>query len=132
MSSQTVNPKSARFGFRYEAQERIYSDRLVFFVFIFCVLSTLTQSALILINWGKLPPAIPIFYSRPWGELMLGAPAFLWILPVITVAFVLTNYFIALFLIQSQYFLNRVLIVFSAIIAFATVYDAVRIIGLLV
>ena len=132
MASQTVNPQHGRFGFPHEAQERISSDKFALIVFIFSVFSLLTQSTFILINWGKLPPAIPIFYSRPWGELMLGSPAFLWILPIVTVAFVLTNYFIALFLIQSQYFLNRVLIVFSAIIAFATVYDTVRIIGLLV
>ncbi|OGD83879.1 hypothetical protein A3A54_01885 [Candidatus Curtissbacteria bacterium RIFCSPLOWO2_01_FULL_39_62] len=132
MASDSRNHQSTKLGFRYEAQERISSDRLVFVVFVFFIISTLTQSALILVNWGTLPPEVPIFYSRPWGEQILARPIYLWILPIITVVFVLTNYFIALFLIQSQYFLNRVLIIFGAIIAFATLYDMTRIVGLLI
>ncbi len=123
---------STGWRFRYEAQERLSSDKLTLFVFIFFVISTLAQSSLILINWGELPPEIPILYSRPWGEMMLASPIFLWILPAATIIFILLNFFIALYFLRTQYFLNRVLIVFSAIIALATLYDLTRIIGLLV
>jgi len=129
--ASTAKSQHHGLGITYEATERISSDKLVLYVFIFSILSVLAQSEVILINWGQLPPEVPIFYSRPWGELMLASPRFLWILPVITAVFVFINYFIALFIIRSQYFLNRVLIVFSALIASATAYDMTRIIGLL-
>lgn len=129
---ENIKDATTRLGIRYEAQDRLLSDKLTLFVFIFFVISVIAQSSLILINWSKLPPEVPIFYSRPWGEPMLAAPIFLWILPVSCVVFVLLNLFIALYLIKAHYFLNRVLIVFSAIIAFATLYDVIRLMGLLV
>ena len=52
-------------------------------VLIFCVVSILAQASLILSASGKLPPQIPIFYSKPWGEPMLGPPIALWILPAL-------------------------------------------------
>lgn len=124
--------QSARLGFKFEVQEKISSDRLALFVFIFFLISVTIQGALIVLNWRTLPPQVPIFYSKPWGEPMLAAPIFLWILPSLTVIFVIVNYFVALYLLRSQYFLNRVLVVFSAIISFSTLYDISRIIGLLV
>lgn len=129
MAGETI--ASSRLRFTHGASERLSSDKLTFFVFIFFVISVLLQSLLILFNWRGLPPEIPIFYSRPWGEPMLASPIFLWILPVATVLFVLVNYLIALYFLRSFNFLSRVLIVFSAIISFATLYDVIRIVGLL-
>ena len=120
------------YGIGYETQSRIFSDKLALFVFIFFLISILVQAALLLMNWSQLPPEVPIFYSKPWGEAMLGPPIYLWILPTFTILFFIINYFIAIFLLRENYFLNRVLIVFSAIISFATLYDMSRIIGLLV
>lgn len=119
-------------GLRYDTQARISSDKLVFYVFLFVVLSILGQVSLILINWGQLPPVVPIFYSRPWGDLMLASPFYLWILPGVTFLFFTINYFLALYILRDYYFLNRVLVIFAALIAFATLYDMTRIIGLIV
>lgn len=33
------------------------------------------------IVWQKLPPAVPLFYSRPWGEPQLAKKIYLWLLP---------------------------------------------------
>lgn len=128
-----IDASGTKLGFiKYDAQERLSSDKLSFFVFIFFLISVLGQASLLLINWGNLPPEAPIFYSRSWGEPMLAAPIFLWILPALTVVFALVNYFIALYFFQNLYFLRRVLVIFSAIISFATLYGVTKIIGLLV
>ena len=37
---------------------------------------------LLIIFWIKLPPLLPLFYSRPWGENQLVAKNFFPILPI--------------------------------------------------
>jgi len=36
---------------------------------------------LLAVFWVKLPPLVPLWYSRPWGEEQLANPAFLWVIP---------------------------------------------------
>lgn len=119
-------------GLRYDAQARIFSDKFIFYIFFFIILSLLGQSTLLLINWGQLPPVVPIFYSKPWGDLMLAAPIYLWLLPGVTLIFFIINYYIAIYILREYYFLNRVLIVFTALIAISMLYNLSKIIGLLV
>lgn len=133
MANNTTIPQPIKTVFRYEVSgERLTSDKLVFFVLIFFVFSILAQSLLILVNWNELPPEVPLFYSRSWGELMLVRPIMLWILPGFTLIFTFLNYFIALYFKNRYYFLNRVLIYFSALLGFISLYDLARIVKLLV
>jgi len=118
--------------FQNKTSQSLASDRLLFSVLIFACISILGQISLILVSWGKLPPEIPFFYSRPWGEMQLASPLFLWILPSITILFTLVNFLVAIFIVGKYYFLTRVAIIFSALVAFATLYDSAKIISLLI
>ena len=118
--------------FKNEARQSLTSDRLLFSILIFCILSILGQISLILVSWGKLPLQIPLFYSRPWGEMQLASPFFLWILPTITVLSTLANFSVAIFAVNQNYFLIRVLVIFSGLVAFATLYNCAKIISLLI
>lgn len=33
----------------------------------------------------KMPPVVPLWYSRPWGETQLAAPIYLAVLPVLAI-----------------------------------------------
>jgi hypothetical protein len=44
----------------------------------------IAQLGLILFFWKKLPPEVPLFYSRPWGKEQLVNPRFLFLLPGLT------------------------------------------------
>lgn len=46
------------------------------------------------IEFGHLPPQIPLFYSKPWGEDQLAEVWMIFILPVLLDIFVVGNYFI--------------------------------------
>ncbi len=120
-----------RFGLTSEKYSKLSQDRFSFFVLIFCALSILVQILLIALSWTKLPPQIPIFYSKPWGEAMLSAKVAIWILPALTFVFVVVNYILANFWIRES-FLERVLFIFGATFAFAALYDTTKIISLLV
>ncbi len=49
----------------------------------------------LLLSWTKLPPEVPLFYSRPWGEEQLVSPLFLWFLPGSSLIVIWINLFLA-------------------------------------
>ena len=50
------------------------------------VIVVATEVALLLNFRGQLPPAVPLFYSLPWGNIRLADPTWLWLLPALSVA----------------------------------------------
>lgn len=52
------------------------------------------SSLLLLIFWNRLPPQVPFFYSRPWGEEQLGQPLFLWFFPLASLISLIVNHFL--------------------------------------
>ncbi len=123
--------KNIRLSLSSQAQENFSRDRLTFVVYLFCLLSILAQSSLILVSWGKLPPQIPVFYSRPWGEAMLTSPLGLWILPALLFGLATLNFFVISNFSQNR-FLVRAIVVFTFLVAFLTIYDSAKIISLLI
>ena len=108
------------------------SDRLTFFILVFCIIFVACQVFLLLASLGNLPPEVPIFYSRPWGDKILGPPYMLWILPIIAAFSVIINYFISSYIVKKIAFLVRTLFVFSLLVSIISLYDVVKIITLLV
>ena len=109
----------------------LFSDKLLFFIFLFCILSTLLQSLLILTAFAKLPPEIPLFYSKTWGAQMLAPKLYIWILPAITLVIYLLNMLISRFLLFNEEFLKRALFITSAVVSTAAFLDTSKIISLL-
>lgn len=107
------------------------SERLFLYSFIFCIASILVQVFLILASRSKLPPQLPLFYSRPWGEAMLASPVALWIIPGMATIFIFLNFIIAVSLSDDKRFLARALIVTSLVIAVACAYNLTKIVSLL-
>lgn len=128
---KNIVPVLARLDRRHEAKEKISGDRFSYIIFISCILAVMVQISLILVSWGKLPPQIPLFYSRPWGEAMLASPIFLWILPITSSAFFIINFLVVIILKREEMFLSRILTSFSLICCLALLYDTAKIISLL-
>src|SRR3990167_10425023 len=96
-------------SFESDSRDRssgLFSDKILFFIFLFCMLSILLQSLLILTAFAKLPPEIPLFYSKTWGAQMLTPKLYLWILPAITLSVYLLNMLISRFLLFNEEFLK--------------------------
>ena len=110
----------------------LFADKFLFFIFLLCMLSALLQSLLILTSFTKLPPEIPLFYSKTWGPEMLAPKLYIWILPVITIVIYLLNMLISRLLLFKDEFLKRALFITSAIVATAAFLDTSKIISLLV
>lgn len=106
-------------------------DRFEFGVLIFFIFSILLEAAIILFSFKKLPPQLPLFYSRPWGEQILASPLFLWILPAVILVFSVLNFWI-LTQMKEGFFLRRVLMVFTLIVSLVLNYALWRLINLLI
>lgn len=81
---------------------------LIFFLFDF---------AFLIFNYFNLPPQVPLFYSRPWGEDQLARPEALFLLPLGAFFIGLINFIMAFFFFEEFPFLTRIL-VWSTILVF--------------
>jgi len=60
--------------------------------------------------WSKLPPQLPLFYSRPWGEEQLVAKNLFFILPAACFIFIIINLRLASFFFKKEVLLSQILI----------------------
>lgn len=108
----------------------LIKDKFEFGVLIFFIFSILLEATIILFNFKKLPPQLPLFYSRPWGEQILASPLFLGILPVVILVFSVFNFWL-LTQVKENYFLRRILVVFTLLISLVLNYALWRLVNLL-
>lgn len=111
--------------------ESFFNDKFRLWSFTALAISILIQAGLIFLSWGKLPTQIPIFYSLPWGNDILAAPMFLWILPSATLAFGILD-FLIIKSISDNKFLSNALVLTVFMMSFMNTFSTVKIIALLI
>jgi len=89
---------------------------------------------IIIIIWfyNQLPPEIPIFFSRPWGQAWLSSPASIFILPLFSLLTLLLNYFLALYFYAKKILLSQFLVIFGFIVSLLSLISLLQIIGLVI
>lgn len=90
------------------------------------------KTAFLAMFFSFLPPEVPLFYSRPWGEAQLTTPGFLWLLPLGVAAIGFFNFYIAGALFEKFPFLSRVLVWSSLLISLLSAITVSKIIILVV
>jgi|GEM_PF-589168 len=94
------------------------------------ILTVLAGTSSILIFKDRMPPAVPLWYSRPWGEDRLASPWFLF-LPLFVSAFAyLINTWVALRIGSDHPIFVRVLFLSSCLVSALSFILVVRIITL--
>ena len=58
------------------------------------------------IFYHQLPPQVPLFYSRPWGERQLVSPFTLLFLPFLSLVMLIINILISRFLMAYPFLVN--------------------------
>jgi hypothetical protein len=69
-------------------------------VIFFSILSLIV----IVVCWTKLPPLLPLWYSRPWGVDQLAPPIFLLILPLASISVYTVNLLLSMYVLWNIYF----------------------------
>ena len=115
-----------------DAERKLLADRLLFWFFVLTAASIFFQFAIIGLAWSKLPPQIPLFYSKPWGEDILSRPLFFWVLPGFSVLVFVINFILSILVSNENKFLNRIFAFASLFVSLAILFDIFKIITLLV
>lgn len=93
--------------------------------FVFIFLSTIV----IWRNSAEFPLAVPLWFSREWGEQRLAEPVFLWIIPLISLIVVITNLFLSRFFDQKEPILSSILIWSTPIVSGLFFYTVLEIVS---
>lgn len=84
------------------------------FVFFFVILSC----ALIAWRSNRLPPSVPLWYSRPWGEDQLASPYWLFLLPAGVVFWYAVNVLLATYYVEQYRIFAQLLFLTSLLVSF--------------
>lgn len=99
--------------------------RLFLFILIICFI-------ILAVVFKKLPPAIPLYYSLPWGEDQLAKPSDLFIIPFSLILIFLLNLVLSLTFLKKDPFLTKFLIWNSCFVALAGLITLIKIIFLII
>lgn len=104
-----------------------------------CLFSLLASLFLIFLNFSflifhfrTLPPEVPLFYSRPWGEAMLAPKIQLFFLPLGGLFPLLLNLTLSLRISPQEKVLARILLGTTVVTSVLTTISAYQIINLLI
>ncbi|MFH1840889.1 MAG: hypothetical protein ABH807_01920 [Candidatus Shapirobacteria bacterium] len=78
----------------------------------------------------KLPPQLPLYYSRPWGEKQLAAPQELLLLPLLCFLVTLLNLTVIRFLPLNDKLISRLLRTTAFLFCLLALIDLIQIIRL--
>ena len=78
-----------------------------------------------------LPPEVPLFYSRPWGNEQLANPLLLWLLLFGTALIIFFNFYLGSRLLTEFPFLTQILIWSNVLLALLSSATVIKIINLI-
>jgi hypothetical protein len=99
-------------------------------IFQLAIIIWLIEVLLVIITWTFLPPQLPLFYSRPWGEEQLVHPANLFILPGLGLLVFFVNLFVLSFVPKGEKLINQILISIILVFNFLSLITLIQIIRL--
>jgi len=106
-------------------EEKIF--RLSFAIgFFFFLLGTL----LLFLKFKSLPPQVPLFYSKPWGEERIPAKIWLWLIPALSLLILFFNFLILPLFLKKERFLVIILSLVSVVSLFLLFWTLLQIIFL--
>jgi hypothetical protein len=106
-------------------------DSFVWFSLLSSVFLIILLSLIIFLNWSRLPPRLPLFFSRPWGENQLSPSLGLWLLPALSFSILTLNLLLITSVFKQQILIRRILAGAALIITVLCFITAYKIISLI-
>jgi uncharacterized membrane protein len=101
---------SLRFRWRILYYNRIITVSTFTVLVIYCA-----SLILIITQFAKLPPVVPLWYSQPWGPERLAHPLWLFVLPIVGMLWYVIDVVLSVS-IASEYLVFSQLLVFASVI----------------
>jgi hypothetical protein len=89
--------------------EEVDADKITKIVFLISAVIYLLTLGFFLYNRRLLPPELPIFYSKPWGQERLAGSDAVWIPVVIGLVLLIINGFLSLKVFAKEKFLQKII-----------------------
>ena len=103
-------------------------DRIIKKSFWLALLFLGGQISTLIFFWTSLPPQLPLFYNRPWGQDQLVGPTFLIILPLASFLVSFLNLIFASLIPEEQILASRLLTIFAAVFNFLSLVTLLKIV----
>ena len=100
-----------------ETAEILVPDKLGRTSYLIALMLIIIMLGLITVLIVKMPPSVPLYFTLPWGEARLAPKAMLYILPAISLVFLIFNLGLGRISLKLSLLLPRVLAVASAAIS---------------
>lgn len=92
----------------------------------------IAQILVIILTWSRLPPQLPLFYSRPWGKDQLTTPAGLLLLPSLSFLVFFINFVFIVFIPKEEKLMRQALVASATVFSLLCLVTLVQIIKLVV
>lgn len=118
-----------------EKLSNLIMEKVIRRLYLSCFLINILQAVLILLLLNRLPVVVPLFYSLTWGEQQLVPSYFLFIFPLSLFFLLLVNILISIFTLDVEskdFFLARLLAIFTLFINFIAFFALGEILGLFI
>lgn len=97
-----------------------------------CIFALFVASLFSIIwRWAALPPTVPLWYSRPWGDAQLAHPAFLFLLPLGGLILYGLNLILAVYVTSQYLVFTQTLFLASFVVNFLSFITLVKILFLI-
>lgn len=106
-------------------------DKTIRIGFQLSLLFLIVQLAILVFFWDKLPPQVPLLYSRPWGEEQLISPVGLFIPPIISFLIIIVNSIAATLIPGEEKLASQLLVLFAAVFSFLCFITIFKIVTLI-
>lgn len=116
-----------RASWKILSQNRIISLSTRFSFFLFAV-----GVICIVLFWNKLPPIVPLWYSKPWGVERLAHPLWLFLLPASSLCITGVNIYIASILTNEYLVFSQTLTLGSLVISLLSIITLIKIITMVI
>lgn len=106
-------------------------DNFVWLSFLITIVLAVLIIVLIFITWNRLPPQVPLFYSRPWGETQLSPTWGLWLLAIFSFTILGFNLILSLLYFQKNVLIRKILAATSLLFSLLSIITVIKIISLI-
>lgn len=83
----------------------------------FIAISTLITGGLFAWRYSSLPPQLPFWFSRPWGDDQLAAPWWLLMLPASVIVWHLVNSLVSIYVLHDHRIFSKILFLTSLMLS---------------
>lgn len=126
-----VHTISIHIRYIYTKWKELSSNWLVNSINKFVLLCALLSLGVIFWRWHLLPPAVPLWYTKPWGTDQLAHPYWLFLLPIGSTLIYVVNVIASVYITADYLVFTQLLFLTSFLVSFLSLITLVHILFLI-